>query len=215
MAIVSDYFYKESNSFPYLWQKRFFELFEEDTGNYILYRVREHDGKPRGRIPIAKIEEVFPNTTRETEQRFKIRIPDRTYILKAVSVNMRKRWESAIKASMKKMQQNRTQDKKMVQSVEDMNTLASMQEYLTNINNGLRFLNSTLSSDEAFGQFAKHLGLNCYFDLASYAPLIEKLYREIYSNATFKVEVRLENTSSIELPKEQFEKFLMIIEQKP
>eukprot|EP00467_Chlorarachnion_reptans_P006192 CAMPEP_0114523224 /NCGR_PEP_ID=MMETSP0109-20121206/21178_1 /TAXON_ID=29199 /ORGANISM="Chlorarachnion reptans, Strain CCCM449" /LENGTH=273 /DNA_ID=CAMNT_0001704527 /DNA_START=42 /DNA_END=863 /DNA_ORIENTATION=- len=215
--VISDYFYKESASFPYLWQKRFFQLFEEDTGDYILYRVKERDGKPKGRISVARILEVIPYTNKETEQRFKIVIPNRTYLLKAMSVDMRKRWERAIRASIKKMEEGpgSTKESKMVQSLEDMSTVASMQEFITILNQGMRFLNGSLSSDDKFNKFAKHMGMNSYFDLASYAPIFEKFYRDIYSNATFMVEVKLENTSSIELAKEKFEKFLMIVEQKP
>mmetsp|Transcript_24818 Transcript_24818/g.34532 ORF Transcript_24818/g.34532 Transcript_24818/m.34532 type:complete len:287 (+) Transcript_24818:58-918(+) len=216
MALIGDYFYKESASFPYLWQKRFFQLFEEDTGNYILYRARESDGKPKGRIPIARILDVIPYTTKSTEQRFKIIIPNRTYYLKAMSVDMRMRWEKAIKASIKKMEDGKAKmESKMVQSIEDLGTLTSMQEYLAQINHGMRFLNGILSSNEAYGKLAVHMGMEGYFSIASYAPDFFKLYREIYNGANFKVEVSLENTSSSELPKERFEKFLMIVEQKP
>eukprot|EP00466_Bigelowiella_natans_P005893 jgi/Bigna1/78951/fgenesh1_pg.58_\ len=171
--------------FPYLWQKRFFQLFEEDTGNYILYRARESDGKPKGRIPIARILDVIPYTTKSTEQRFKIIIPNRTYYLKAMSVDMRMRWEKAIKASIK-----------------DITTASSFPEIIRAFVIWRRF-------------FFFQLRASGYFSIASYAPDFFKLYREIYTGANFKVEVSLENTSSSELPKERFEKFLMIVEQKP
>eukprot|EP00472_Partenskyella_glossopodia_P010355 CAMPEP_0197516378 /NCGR_PEP_ID=MMETSP1318-20131121/1276_1 /TAXON_ID=552666 /ORGANISM="Partenskyella glossopodia, Strain RCC365" /LENGTH=258 /DNA_ID=CAMNT_0043065095 /DNA_START=24 /DNA_END=800 /DNA_ORIENTATION=- len=198
-----------------MWQKRFFQLFEENTGNYILYRVKEGDGKPKGRIPVGKILDVLPYTAKKTEQRFKILIPNRTYYMKATSVDMRKRWEKAIRNSIKKMEQGGSmQDHKSLRSVEAIDTVMAMQEFLISINNGMKFLDTILSGDESFNKFAKHMGLTSYFDLACYAPLFEKLYREIYSNAKFSVEVKLENTSSIELAKEQFEKFLMIVEQR-
>uniref|UniRef100_A0A7S2U2V3 PH domain-containing protein n=1 Tax=Lotharella oceanica TaxID=641309 RepID=A0A7S2U2V3_9EUKA len=217
MSVISDYFYKESASFPYLWQKRFFQLFEEDTGNYILYRVREGDGKPKGRIPIGKIMDVIPYTSKPTEQRFKILIPNRTYYMKATSVDMRKRWDRAIRASIKKMEQggSKQEGKSMKRSVEDLATVMAMQELVTSVNNGMKFLNEVLSSKECFNEFAKHMGMNSYFDLAAYPALFEKLYRSIYSNAKFTVEVKLENTSSNDLAKEQFEKFLFIVEQRP
>ncbi|GAB5366277.1 hypothetical protein AAMO2058_001130200 [Amorphochlora amoebiformis] len=138
--------------------------------------------------------------------------------MKAQSISMRKNWEKAIKESIKKMDDGgKTQkrvDSMLKHSVEDINTVMVMQETIMTVNSGLRFLNSVLSSGEHFDKFAKHMSLTSYFDLASYAPIFESLYRSIYKDAKFAVEVKLENTSSLELAKEKFEKFLMIVEQK-
>lgn len=214
MSVLEDYYWKESSSFPYPWQKRFFELFEEDTGNYVLYRVKQNDGKPKGRIPVRNIQSVIPYTQKPKELRFKIIIPGRTYFMKAKSVDMREKWTKALLDSVKKMESlssKRLEEAQHVKTVENTDAIVAMSEYIHNINAGFRFLNSILSTDECFNLFATSMNLTSYFDLAVYAPLFEKLYRELY-RVNVRVEVKLEKTSSVDLAKEKFEKFLMIAE---
>lgn len=126
---------------------------------------------------------------------------------------------------------------------EDLDTVSSMSEFLVTINNGeyfkarlpkpttnqtsntqsnthhtgMRFINEVLSQSDCFNKFALHMQGSSYFDIAVYAPIFAGVYKDFYSTqyTVDTVDVKLEKTSSVDLAKERFEKYLMLVEQAP
>mmetsp|Transcript_10747 Transcript_10747/g.16013 ORF Transcript_10747/g.16013 Transcript_10747/m.16013 type:complete len:279 (-) Transcript_10747:241-1077(-) len=206
---------KQSPKFPYPWQKRFFKVQLKPKPG-ITYYQRESDATPKGCIVADKIADVV--MSRKVRITISLTTSARKYYLRAPDERSAHMWHKTIRALMMndvKGSTKKAPETKSQKIKETKENLASMDLLHKNLVACLRQASKILQSKPCFQKFAMYMEHQSYFDLGSYAPIFGNYFKAVlaFRDPNVKVNVKLDDISSVDLEKLKFDGFLDEVEK--